>query len=108
MNGKRCGTLTHADYPGVGQICGDIHFDIECFTNQKTQAGDGKCNLFSSTLELGHALGIFQSKEKDSVMAHFYKHVFSIEYKHEILGEKDKALIQQLYGKPKSVEAKVE
>jgi len=86
---------------------GDIHFDNEYFTNLKTKPGDGKYNIFSVALhELGHNFGIFHSNEKDSVMTPFYKHGFSIENKYEIPGESDKALIQQMYGKTKRMEAR--
>jgi len=47
LNGKRGWTLANAFYPRAGQICGDIHFDNERFTNQKTKPGDGKYNFFS-------------------------------------------------------------
>ena len=42
-------------------------------------------------------------------MTHFYKHGFSTENMHEIPVESDKALLQQMYGKPiegKSVEVR--
>ena len=47
LNGKRGWTLANPFYPRAGQICGDIHFDNERFTNQKTKPGDGKYNFFS-------------------------------------------------------------
>jgi len=31
-------------------ICGDIHFDNENWTSEKTKPGDGKYNLFSVTV----------------------------------------------------------
>jgi len=40
-------------------------------------------------------------------MTPFYKRGFSTENKHEILGESDKTLIQQMYGKAKTVEVRV-
>jgi len=95
----------HAFYPGVSEICGNIDFDAEHWVSQKTRSGYGKYNLFSVAFhELGHALGIFHSTEKDSVMAPFYKHRFSTKNIHEMLGESDKKLIQQMYGKPQTVE----
>jgi len=58
------------------------------------QPGDGKYNLFSvATHELGHALEMYHSNQADSVMTPFYKHGFSTDNKHEILGESGKALI---------------
>jgi len=45
-------------------------------------------------------LELYHSIEKDPVMKPFYKHEFSVENMHGILGESDKALIQQMYGKP--------
>jgi len=53
-------------------------------------------------------LGIFHSNEKDSVMTPCFKHGFSPDYKHEILDGSNNALIQQMYGKPKSVEVRTE
>jgi len=51
-------------------ICGDIHFDNECFTTRKTKPGDGKYNLSSvATYELDHALGLSNSNQADYVMA---------------------------------------
>jgi len=53
--------------------------------------------------ELGHALGLYHnSTDKDSVMAPFYKHAFSVENKHEILEESDNVLIQEMYGEGRS------
>jgi len=101
VNGQRGRTLAHAFYPGKSSICGDIHFDPENWTDEKTVSGDGKYNLFSvATHELGHALGLYYSDESDLVMAPFDKDGFSTENKHEIISESDKVLIQTLYGKP--------
>jgi len=81
-NSEKRGSVAHTFFPAVSEICGDIHFDNEYFTNQKTKSGDGKYNLFSvATHELGYALGIFHSKKKDSVMMPFHKHGFSTENK---------------------------
>jgi len=56
-----------------------------------------------ATHEIGYSLGIFHSNQADSVMAPFYKHGFSSENKHELLGESDIHLIQETCRKPKSV-----
>jgi len=70
----------------------------------------GRRNLFGvATQELGHALGLYHSNEKYSVLTSFHKHGFSTENMHEIPVESDQALIQQTYGKPtegKSVEVR--
>ena len=56
LSGQTGGTLAHAFYPGKSAISGDIHFDSENWTDQKTVPGDGKYNLFSVAVhELGHA-----------------------------------------------------
>jgi len=58
LSGQKGGTLSHAFYPGKSAISGDIHFDSENWTDQKTVPGDGKYNLFSVAVhELDHALG---------------------------------------------------
>ena len=108
LNGQKGGTLAHAFFPGQSSICGYIH-DSEIWTTQKTVSRDGKYNVFSAaTHELGHALGIHHSYEKDSVMAPFSKHGCSTENKHEILSESDKALIQQIYEKPKTIDMRAD
>jgi len=45
----------------------------------------------------------FHSNEKDSIIAPFCKHGLSIDNKHEILGQSDIHLIQEMYGQPKSI-----
>ena len=104
MNLQKRGKLAHGFYPGTQQICGDIHFDKENWTDKKAQSGDGKHNIFSVGVhELGHALEIFHSNEEDSIMVSYYKHGFSTDDKNETLSDSDKALIRQEYGKPKIV-----
>jgi len=98
--GRPGGTLAHVFHPGNSAICGDIHFDSDNWTDQKTVSGDGKYNLFSvATHGLGHALGLYHSDDPDSVMAPIYKHGFSTENRDKILSESDKSLIQTMYGK---------
>jgi len=107
LKGLKGGTLAQVSYPKTGQICGDIHFGSKNWTFEKTKAGDGKYNLFSVAVhELGNALGIFHSNEKDSAMAPFHKHGFSTENKREILSERDIKLIQQMYGKPETIQVR--
>jgi len=36
LNGQKGGTLAHAFYPVNKSICGDIHFDNENWTTEKT------------------------------------------------------------------------
>jgi len=72
--------LAHAFYPGW-VTCVET-FTLTMSTDQKTVLGDGKYNFFSvATHELGHALGVFHSNEKDSVMEPFYRHGFSLKMK---------------------------
>ena len=110
LNGQKGRTSAHAFYSGKNAISEDIPFDSETWKHQKTVPGDRKYNLCSAAShELGYALGVYHFNEKDSVMTPFYKHGFSTENMHEIPGESNKALIQQMYGKPtegKSVEMK--
>jgi len=107
LNGRPGETSAHAFYAGNSAICGDINFDSENWTDQKTVSGDGKYNMFSVvTHELGHALGLYHSDDPDSVMAPIYKNGFSTQNRDKILSESDKSLIQTLYGKPKSVETR--
>jgi len=67
--------------------------------------GNGK-NLFSVyEHRLGHSLGLLHNSiDKNYVVAPFHKHGFSTESKHEILSENDIKLLQEIYGKPKTVE----
>ena len=102
--GQKQGTLAHAFFPGLGQICTDIHLGSENWTDRKTQHGHGKYNLFSVAVhEFGHALEMKGSNQRDSLMASLYRHDFSTENKKEILGTSVKVLIQKMYGKPETV-----
>jgi len=97
--------LAHGIYPGNSTLSGDLHFDNERWSDQKTVSGDGKFNLFSVAVhEIGHCIGLFHDTEdKDSVMPPIYKPGFSVENKNKILSESDIKTVQQMYGEAKNV-----
>ena len=70
LNNKKSDTLAHGFYPGDSTLSGDLHFDNERWSDQKTVSGDGKFNLFSVAVhEIGHCIGLFHNTEdKDSIM----------------------------------------
>jgi len=105
LNNKKSGTLAHGFYPGDSTLSGDLHFDNERWSDQKTVSGDGKFNLFSIAVhEIGHCIGLFHnSVDKDSVMQPIYKPGFSAENKNEILSEYDIKTVQEMYGTAKHV-----
>jgi len=86
-------------------LSGDLHFDNERWSDQKTVSGDGKFNLFSVVVhEIGHCIGLFHNTEdKDSIMQPIYKPGFSAENKNNILSESDKQTVQEMYGAAKHV-----
>ena len=86
-------------------MSGDLHFDNERWSDQKTVSGDGKFNLFSVAVhEIGHCIGLFHnSEDKDSIMQPIYKPGFSVENKNKILSESDKQTVQEMYGAAKNV-----
>ena len=47
LNNKKSGILAHGFYPGNSTLSGDLHFDNERWSDQKTVSRDGKLNLFS-------------------------------------------------------------
>jgi len=81
LNNKKSVTLAHGFHPGDSTLCGDLHFDNERWSDQKTVLGDGKYNLFSVAVhEIGHCIRLFHTTEdKDSVMQPIYKSGFSVE-----------------------------
>jgi len=87
LNNKKSGTLAHGFYPGNSTLSGDLHFDNERWSDQKTVSGDGEFNLFSVAVhEIGHCIGLFHNTEdKDSVMQPIYEPGFSVENKNKIL-----------------------
>ena len=97
--------MAHGFYPGNSTLSGDLHFDNERWSDQKTVSGDGKFNLFSVAVrEIGHCIGLFHNTEdKDSVMPPIYKPGFSVENKNKILSESDIKTVQQMYGEAKNV-----
>ena len=70
LNNKKSGTLAHGFYPGDSTVSGDLHFDNERWSDQKTVSGDGKFKLFSVAVhEIGHCIRLFHNTEdKDSIM----------------------------------------
>jgi len=99
LSRQKGGTLSHALYPGKSGISGDIHFDNETWTDQRTVPGDGKFNLFSVAVhEIGHYIRLFHNTAgKDSIMQAIYKPGFS----NKILSESDikqfkKCMAQQI------------
>lgn len=103
LYGQIGGTLAHAFYSGSSTICGDILIQ-KIFSVNQTHPGQQKYNLFSVAVhELGHSLGLKHSAEKDSVMTPICKHGFSVDNKHEILGESNKVLIREMYSEPKNI-----
>ena len=103
LNNKKSGTLVHGFYPGNSALSGDLHFDNERWSDQKTVSGDGKFNLFSVAIhEIGHCIGLFHNTEdKYSIMQPIYKPGFSVENKNKILSESDKQSVQEMYGAAK-------
>lgn len=83
------GTLAHAFFPIFG---GDIHFDED--EKWSTDVRHGTNLLEVATHEIGHALGLKHSENKDAIMAPIYKgHTNDIE-----LHSDDIAGIRLLYG----------
>ena len=105
LNNKKSGTLAHGFYPGNSALSGDLHFDNERWSDQKTVSGDGKYNLFSNAVHgIGHCIELFHNTEdKDSIMQSIYKPRFSVENKNKILSESDSKIVQEMYGTAKHV-----
>jgi len=105
LNNKKSGTLAHGFYPGNSTLSGDLPYDNERWSDQKTVSGDGKFILFSVTVyEIGHCIGLFHNTEgKDSVIQPIYKPGFSVENKNNKLSESDIQTVQEMYGAAKHV-----
>jgi len=103
LNNKKSGTLAHGFYPGNSTLSGDLHFDNERCSDQKTVSGDGKFNLFSVAVHgIGHCTGLFHNTEdKYSIMQPIYKPGFSVKNKNKILSESDIKTVQEMYGAAK-------
>jgi len=86
-------------------LSGDLHFDNERWSDQKTVSGGGKYNLFSVAVhEIGLCIGLFHNTEdKDSIMRPIYKSGFSVENKNKIISESDIKTVQEIYGAAKHV-----
>ena len=105
LNNKKSGTLTHGFYPDNSTLLGDLHFDNERWSDQRTVSGDGKYNSFSAAVhEIGHCIGLFHNTEdEDSIIQPIYKPGFSVENKNKILSESDIKTVQEMYGAAKHV-----
>jgi len=86
-------------------MSGDLHFDNERWSDQKTVSGHGKFNLFSVAVhEIGHCIRLFHNTEdKDRIMHPIYKPGFSVGNKNNILSESDIKTVQEMYGAAKHV-----
>ena len=105
LNNKKSGTLAHGFYPGDSTLSGDLHFENERWSDQKTVSGHGKFNLFSVAVhQIGHCVGLFHNTEdKDSIMRPIYQPGFSVENKNNSLSESDIKTVREMYGAAKHV-----
>ena len=105
LNNKKSGTLANGFYLGNSALSGDLHFDNERWSDQKTVSGDGKLNLFSVAVhEIGHCIGLFHNTEdKDSIMQPIYNPGFSVENNNNILSESDIKTVREMYGAAKHI-----
>jgi len=105
LNNKKSGTLAHGFYPGDSTLSGDLHFENERWSDQKTVSGHGKFNLFLVAVhEIGHCVGLFHNTEdKDSIMRPIYHPGFSVENKNNSLSATDIKTVREMYGAAKHV-----
>jgi len=69
LNNKKSGTLAHGFYLGNSTLSGDLRFDNERWSDQKTVSGNGKFNLFSVAVhEIGHCIGLFHILKTKTVL----------------------------------------
>lgn len=85
--------LGHAFPPGTTPRSGDIHFDLSENWSISLDCPLDKIDLFNLALhEIGHALGLPHSEDKNSIM--YPSYLWPQRYLHE----SDKKAIQDLYG----------